>query len=150
MPVLSIVLQPASRYCVGRISGSRNIKRETSSWIAEYLSSTPTYGDALLRRRFGLPKKLFDEIVEELQAAYPSRWCTLVTAAGKCGISAEVKVLPYLRMLTKSRIMDDLEDSARMAEETVIVRIKLYLKDMISQYCANVYNRRPTGAKLES
>lgn len=45
--------------------------------------------------------------------------------------------------------MDQLYDSAHMAEETVKVYIKMFVKDIISLYGKNPYNRRSNGAEME-
>lgn len=127
-----------------------HIERGTSTWIANDLSSTPTYGDILFCRRFVLSKKLFDEILEEnIQVACPSLWCTLVNAAVKLEIPAQVKLLFCLRVLTSGRIMEDLDYSAGMAEDMVRVYTKRFVKYIISLYGVKFYNTRPTDVELQ-
>lgn len=115
-----------------------------SIWVDYYLLDEPTYNDALLRLRFVVPRVIFNVLLEDLCNKFPERWRTLTNAAGLLGIPAPFNVLACLRVLTKGRSMDDLDDSARMVEKTLFVYLKHFVKDIITIYGTKFYTRRPT------
>lgn len=71
----------------------RNSQRGMSTWVSDYLSETPMYSLRKSRRRFSVPRTLFQQIHDEL-VKHLSKMCrTLFGASETPGISSEVKLL---------------------------------------------------------
>lgn len=82
MTVISIAVQPLAMASTaeddsspndnhgGRLYGTKNTGRVTSTWLNDYLAPNSVYGEAVFARWFTMPKYLFKklacDIVEEL------------------------------------------------------------------------------------
>eukprot|EP00171_Calliarthron_tuberculosum_P002978 IDg2978t1 len=72
----------------------------------------------------------------------------LTNAAGKKGLTAEVKILACLRVLGTARSFDDLDDGSRMASETLRGYFKQFCWCIQDLYGGSFLNRFPTKNEL--
>lgn len=134
----------------GGRAGTANLVRGKSTWIKDYLSADPVYTDVLFRRRFGVPLFLFWRVHDALLELDYEFWGTRYMAGGRRGIDSRIKLLACLRLLRTGAPYDQLDDGARMAEETTRLYFRRFTTDMIRLYGDSFLNRRPTFAELQS
>lgn len=137
-----------ARCFVGRIAGSRNIERGTSTWEEDYLGVNPKYSRHQFRRRFRVPMSLFLRIHDDLLSAFPDRFGQRMSASGKIGHSSKMKILVALRRLGTGRSLDDLDDSCRMGAETIRKICNDFCKSVVEFYGQWFLNRRPTPREM--
>lgn len=81
---------------VRRVSGTKNVLRETSSCMADYFGKTSIYPMRLLRRPSSVPRALFHKIVADLLQYNYEFGSTRREAAKRQGIPTEIKVMDAL------------------------------------------------------
>ncbi len=100
----------------GRALGSRNLKRrKVSTWISDYLGPTPVYPSNLFRRRFAVPRTLFERLRNDLLAFNPTFWKQRRRGVGALGHTPEQRVLCALRILSTGCSHDNLDDGSVMS-----------------------------------
>ena len=133
----------------GRLPGSANLRRGKSSWVTDYLGETPLYPLRSFRRRFRVPRALMLKIAQDLMEFNPDIWKTRVDAAGRSGQQTEVKVMVCLRVLGSGCSLEDVDDKARMAPETVRYYMKHFVKDIQAIYGSDYLNRYSGRVELQ-
>jgi hypothetical protein len=133
----------------GRKSGSmQNIDRGPCQWFADYLSENPTYDRCRFRRRFRIPLSLYRRLHEDLLRVFPEEFSRKAVACGRRGHETFQKILVSLRRLGSARRFDDLDDSARMSEESSRQATRTFVKRVIELYGPRYLNRRPSSLEL--
>lgn len=77
-------------------------------------------------------------------------WHTRVDATGKKGIRSRVNVLACLWILGTDRSIDDIDDSVRMARQTIRTYFHEFSLDVIALYGSTYFNVRPMQQQLSS
>ena len=132
----------------GRAIGSRTKQRGYSTWVKDYLTEYSVYSPRDFRRRFRVPRALFARLHSDLVKYNPRIWTQRRNAAGKLGACGEVKILACLRFLGTGRATDDIDDSARMSEESLRQYIKLFCDDIIALY-SDIFLSKPNSNELQ-
>ncbi len=135
----------------GRVFGSKNLKRrKKSTWITDYLGTSPVYTPLLFRRRFAVPRTLFQRLRSDLLIHNPGFWKQRRRGVGALGHSTEQRLLSALRILSSGCSADSLDDGSVMSEQCVLDSIRTFCNDVISLYGPRFLNRRPTQSELSS
>lgn len=134
----------------GRKLGSKNYKRGKSNWEKDYLGNNPTYPSKVFRRRFAIPRTMYERLKKDLLEFNEEEWGNRRNGIGKKGIPTDVKMLAALRILSTGDPFDSLDDVAYMAEQSVSDYFKLFCNDVMSIYGKMFLNRRPNEGELEA
>ena len=121
-------------------SGHENIMRD-------YLSAAPIYSASDFRRRFRLPRQIFDRLVAELPSIDP--WLQQkADCTGKRGPSTVQLVTAALRMLAYGAAADATDEYCRVSESTVRVALRRVAAAIVTKYEAT-YLRSPTKDDID-
>jgi hypothetical protein len=133
----------------GRAQRSRrNVDRGACSWFSDYLSPSPVYNAAHFRRRFRVPHPLYLRIESDLLRNFPEDFKQKCDATGRPGHTAWQTILVALRRLATGRSLDDLDDAARMSEESTRQACRIFVKRLLEFYGGHYLNRRPTKTEI--
>lgn len=133
---------------LGRHGGSRpgrqaNVDRNRELYakllVADYWGTptqSPLYSGEDFRRRFRMPRELFDRIVADIVRHDPwfkqKRDCT-----GKLGLTSLQKICCAVRMIATGNSGDDMDDRYRLAESTAIKSMKRFCNCIVEIYGAD-------------
>ena len=98
--------------------GSKNVPRGTSNWLRDYLVPNPIFPSKIFRRRFSVPRTLFERGLNELRTKTPEKWETLLIIGRREGKPGAVKLLSVLRVLCYGGRMDHWDEVSYISEET--------------------------------
>lgn len=90
------------------------------------------------------------EVTPRLDYPVSIYFATLKNAAGRRGISSEVKIRACLRLLGTAQPLEDLDDGARMGKETLRRYFRQFCRATVLLYGGEYLNRRPNQVELES
>lgn len=128
-----------------------NINREAEAanerLMRDYFSNDTTYNDESFRRRFRMSRRLFERIVNDLEAEYhyfQLRW----DARGKKGLTPIQKCHSAIRQLAYGVSGDGLDDYLRMGEKTSRDSLNNFCTGIIHLY-ARQYLRKPTFEDIQ-
>ena len=89
------------------------------------------------------------KIAQDLLEFNPEIWKRRTDAAGRSGQGTEVKVMVCLRVLGSGCSLEDIDDKARMAPETVRYYLQHFVKHIQDMYGSEYLNRYPGRAELQ-
>ncbi|ETV88213.1 hypothetical protein H257_01519 [Aphanomyces astaci] len=116
--------------------------------MRDYLGPNPMYNDELFRRRFRVPKTLFNRICCEVATTDP--WFLQQRdAAGKRGATKEQKTTAALRMLAYGIAADATNEYCRLAESTAMACMKRFAMAIVTTY-ESEYLRTPNDDDMSS
>lgn len=134
----------------GREYEAYNVERGESTWTRDYLVDSSIFTNAMFRRHFRIPIKIFYRVHAELKEEYPVVFEKKKSASGKMGHRSEMKILVALLQFGMGRSKDDLDDLSRMGEEIIRQYCFLFCEKMIEIYGREYFYRRPTMKELQN
>lgn len=132
----------------GRQVGTKNFPRGECNWIKDYIGPNSTYPCYLFRRRFSIPKVMYEKLKQDLLQFNNDVWKTRKNGFGKVGIPTDVKILACLRVLSTGCSYDSLDDVVYMSEQRVKDYFVHFCEDVVSMYGTKFINRLPTMEEL--
>ncbi len=93
----------------------KRIDRLPCQWMQQYLCPYPIYGPRHFQDAFGVPRTIFDKILEVLGP----KMKTNPAADGRVGFSPEVQLLATLRILRTGSSLAQFDDQTGMARSTL-------------------------------
>lgn len=72
----------------GRLFGAKNYKSGTSNWIKDYVGTNgepPNYPSSKFRRRFAIPRTLYDRLKDDLVRYRPEYWSARIIGGNRPG-----------------------------------------------------------------
>lgn len=135
----------------GRPVGAKNYKRGTYNWVKDYVGTNgepPNYPSSKFRRRFAIPRTLFQRLKGDLLQFRPEYWSTRMIGGNRPGKPTDVKILSCLRLLAAGISSDQLDDANYMAEETTGRYFKSFCRDISAMYGEVYLDRWPTEDEL--
>lgn len=97
-----------------------------------------------------MPRTLFLKLNSYLLTHEKRFWETITDFTGITGISWEVKLLVFLRLLGTGRSLDDLEYCSKMGRENIKYYFKRFCLDPIKIYGGLHLNKLPYRSKLKT
>ena len=135
----------------GSQKGRRMIERDTIAGgirlHSDYFSESPTYPSDVFRRRFRMPREIYERVKEVLVEHDPS-FEQLKNAAGKWGGTTDQKLTAALRMLAYGAAADSLDEYLRLSEDSINLYLRKYVKGVVECF-GTEYLREPTDADLQ-
>jgi hypothetical protein len=121
----------------GSILGrKKRLNRMPSAWPFQYLGEQhpwfsispqqPIYGDADFRDIFGLPRKVFQVVLERCQ---PDLVCG-AAADGRVPVSPTMQLLTTLRLLRTGMAAKQLDDAAGIAPSTILQKFRVVVRSI--------------------
>lgn len=111
--------------------------------VADYFNGKCSiYSDADFRRRFRLPREVFDSICERIEGKDP--FILKEDALGKKGIWPLVKVTACLRYLAYGDAFDREDENLRIGESTLHKLTEDFCKMFVCEFGPQFLNRPPT------
>ena len=117
----------------GREVVHRNKQQGHDKLFEDYFADNPVFGPVTFRRRFRMSKALFLRIAAAVEAHCPY-FQQKRNAAGDLGHSSLKKITAALRMLAYGVPADSLDDWLHIAESTIILSLKKFVKAVIEIY----------------
>ena len=111
----------------------RNKQQGHDKLFEDYFADNPVFGPVTFRRRFRMSKALFLRIAAAVKA-HCSYFQQKRNAAGDLGHSSLKKITAALRMLAYGVPADSLDDWLHIAESTIILSLKKFVKAVIEIY----------------
>ena len=133
----------------GRRPGAKNRRRGESNWNKDYTADESTYPPYVFRRRFSVPKVMFNRLKKDLLEYNYDVWKQRTTGYGKKGIPTDIKILASLRILSSGCPYDSLDDVAYMSEQTVKIYFYHFCIDVVAIYGTRFINRMPKREELD-
>ncbi|XP_023637544.1 uncharacterized protein LOC111830208 [Capsella rubella] len=113
----------------------------------DYFSESPTYTNAMFRRRFRMNKPLFMRIVNIMENGVPY-FVQRRDATGRLGLSALQKCTAAIRMMAYGCAADAVDEYLRLAETTAHKCLEAFVDGVIT-FFGDEYLRRPTAEDLQ-
>lgn len=103
----------------GRTKNATKPKRGYGSCHADHLGDSCVYPERIFCSRFGIPRRMFWRIHEDLVKDKLQYWGTRQVVGNRAGISSTAKIMVRLRIIRTGNLFDSMDNGMRRVKETV-------------------------------
>ena len=131
----------------GSLPGRQNVERDWALadelFQSHYFGPNATYNEHHFKRRFGISKQIFSQVVEDFQhTELLSQKFNPVNK--KWGITARIKIAAALRMLASGESADRQDEYFQIGETTCQAAMDAFCEELVDHYGPQFLNRSPS------